>query len=488
MSHIVLLGMNHKTAPVEIREQLAVACRKEVNPLHMLPHLVHIDEMVFLSTCNRVEFLFTCRSLAEGMREIKAVLRTHLGLSSSTSLDSYLYVHKDLEAVNHLFKVASSLDSMIVGEPQILGQLKEAYRDAVEYRTVRVVLNRLMHKSFSVAKRVRTETCVGSCAVSVSYAAVELARKIFGDLKDKSVLLIGAGEMAELAAEHFLRQGVHRMMVANRTLERAMELASRFKAETVPFDRFLDELKATDIVVSSTAAQEPVIGYRDVRSRMRERRNRPLFFIDIAVPRDVDPRVNEIDNVYVYDIDDLQGVIDLNREERLSQARLAEHIIDEETIKFRNWMNSLSAVPTIVSVRQKAETIRRNEVRKTFSQLSDLSDREKKAIEVLTESIIKKLLHDPIVFLKKKAQREAQAIFMDFTQQLFNLAEDGEEAGATRRADLPAPPPNLSPDRAPEQTTPSHSAGQQAGSDNSFSEREARECAEDQTALRTANK
>ncbi len=430
MSHIVLLGMNHKTAPVELRERLAVACLKEVNPLHMLPHLEQVDEMVFLSTCNRVEFLFTCNSLAQGIRQIKAVLRTHIGLSDSVPLDSHLYVHNDLEAVKHLFMVASSLDSMILGEPQILGQLKHAYRDAVEYRTVRVVLNRLLHKSFSVAKRVRTETCIGSCAVSVSYAAVELARKIFGGLRDKSVLLIGAGEMAELAAEHFLRQGVRRMIVANRTLEKAMELAVRFKAETVAFDRFLEELKAIDIVVSSTGAQEPVIRYQDVRSRMRERRNKPLFFIDIAVPRDVDPRVNEIDNVYVYDIDDLEGVIDHNREERRNQALMAEHIIDEETIKFNNWMNSLSAVPTIVSVREKAERIRRNELRKTFSQLPDLSDSQKEAIETLTASIIKKLLHDPIVFLKKKAQRNAQAIYMDLTQQLFNLVEEASEEDA----------------------------------------------------------
>lgn len=421
MSKIVLLGMNHKTAPVEIRELLAVACRQEMNPLHMLPHLRHVEELIFLSTCNRVEFLFTCKSLAEGTREIKAALRTHMGLQPTVPLDSFLYVHEDLEAVKHLFLVASSLDSMIIGEPQILGQLKKAYRDAIEYRTVKVILNRLLHKSFSVAKRVRTETCIGSCAVSVSYAAVELARKIFGDLRDKRVLLIGAGEMAELAAEHFIRQGVHRMVVANRTLERAMELADRFRADTVSFDRFLEELKTTDIVVSSTGAQEPVIRYQDVRSRMRERRNKPLFFIDIAVPRDVDSRVNEIDNVYVYDIDDLQGIIDLNREERLNQAKTAEHIIDEETIKFRNWMNSLSAVPTIVSVREKAETIRRNEIRKTFAQLPNLSDKEKETIEILTESIIKKFLHDPIVFLKKKAQRDAQAVYMDFAQQLFNL-------------------------------------------------------------------
>ncbi len=428
MSNIVLVGMNHKTAPVEIRELLAVACRIDENPLHMLPCLRHVEELIVLSTCNRVELLFTCDSVADGVREIKAALSAHFGLPGSIALDSYLYVHEDLAAVKHLFLVASSLDSMIVGEPQILGQLKKAYREAVECRTVKVVLNRLLHKSFSVAKRVRTETCIGSCAVSVSYAAVELARKIFGDLGGKRVLLIGAGEMAELAAEHFLGQGVHQMVVANRTLERAMELARRFKAETVAFDHFLDELKTTDIVVSSTGAQEPIIGYQDVRSRMRGRRNRPLFFIDIAVPRDIDSRVNEIDNVYVYDIDDLQGVIDLNREERLHHAQIAEHIIDEETIKFKKWMNSLSAVPTIVSLREMAETIRRNEIRKTFAQLPNLSDREKEAIEILTESIIKKFLHGPTVFLKKKAQRDAQAVYMDFTQQLFNL--NGGTGGA----------------------------------------------------------
>ncbi|MCE5335198.1 MAG: glutamyl-tRNA reductase [Desulfobacteraceae bacterium] len=430
MCHIVLLGMNHKTAPVEIREQLAVACRQEVNPLHMLPRMEHVDEMVFLSTCNRVEFLFTCNSLQDGIQEVKTLLRTHVGLPVSTPPDNYLYVYENMEAVKHLFMVASSLDSMVLGEPQILGQMKDAYRAAVEYRTVKTVLNRLLHKAFSVAKRVRTETCIGSCAVSVSYAAVELARKIFGDIRDKKVMLIGAGEMAELAAEHFLAQGVRQLTVANRTLERAMELAGKFRAETVPFDCFLDALKSMDIVLSSTGAQQPIIRYQDVRSRMRERRNKPLFFIDIAVPRDIDPKVNEIDNVYVYDIDDLQGVIDINREERRNQAQLAEHLIDEETIKFKRWMNTLSAVPTIISLRAKAETIRRNEIRKTFAQLPDLSEREREAIEILTESIIKKFLHDPIVFLKKKAQRGTQATFMDFAQQFFNL-EDGDGADSS---------------------------------------------------------
>ncbi len=428
MGHIVLLGMNHKSAPVEIREQLAVACKSAVNPLHMLPHLKDVDELVFLSTCNRVEFLYTCGNLKDGTDEIKELLRVHVGLSASTPLDSYLYVYEDLDAVQHLFQVASSLDSMVLGEPQILGQLKDAYRDAVEFRTVKTILNRLLHKAFSVAKRVRTETCIGSCAVSVSYAAVELARKIFGELQDKKVLLIGAGEMCELAAGHFMAQGVRHMTVANRTIERAVELAKRFRADTVPFDSFLDAMMNVDIVLSSTGAQEPIICYEDVRTRMRKRRSKPLFFIDIAVPRDIDPKVNQIDNVYVYDIDDLQGVIDLNREERRKQAQLAQHIVDEETIKFKTWLNSLNAVPTIVAIREKAEMIRKNELKKTFAQLSGLSDREKEAIEVLTGAMIKKILHDPIVFLKKKAQRGTQPLFMDFTQQLFNLQEDNSDS------------------------------------------------------------
>jgi glutamyl-tRNA reductase len=232
--------------------------------------------------------------------------------------------------------------------------------------------------------------------------------------------------MAELAAEHFINQGVRQITVANRTLERAVELARRFRAETVSFDRFLDALKGMDIVLSSTGAHEPIIRYQDIRSRMRERRNKPIFFIDIAVPRDIDPKINEIDNVYLYDIDDLQGVIDLNKEERRSQAQLAEHIIDEETIKFRNWLNTLSAVPTIVSIREKAETIRQNELRKTFSQLPHLGEKDRESIEVLTESIIKKLLHDPIVFLKKKAQRGTHATFVDYAQQLFNISDGND--------------------------------------------------------------
>jgi glutamyl-tRNA reductase len=283
----------------------------------------------------------------------------------------------------------------------------------------------LLHKTFSVAKRVRSETSIGSHAVSISYAAVEMARKIFGALEDKRVLLIGAGEMAELAAEHFLSHGVRHLTVANRTLERAIDLARQFRATTVPFEHILDALKNVDIVLTSTGSPDPILRHQDVKSRMRERRNRPLFFIDIAVPRDVDPKINDLDNVYLYDIDDLQGIVDLNRDQRKKEAERAEHIIAEETLKFRAWLRTLGVVPTIVALRNKAETIRCNELQKTFSHLPHLTDRDRESIELLTQSIVKKILHDPILFLKKKSERDTMQTCVDYTQQLFNLEDGG---------------------------------------------------------------
>lgn len=418
--------MNHKTAAVELREQLALVCSNQASPLQLFPYLKQVEELFFLSTCNRVEILFTCLCYNEAVQEVKALLRTHLGSPSisAAQLDASFYVHKNEQAVRHLFRVCSSLDSMVVGEPQILGQIKSAYRDAIQYRTVGVILNRLLHKAFSVAKRVRSSTMIGSHAVSISYAAVELARKIFGELSDKRVLVIGAGEMAELAAEHFLAQGVRQMAVANRTMERAVELGRRFRAETVPFNGIMDVLKDVDIVLSSTGSPVPLLKYQDIKSRMRQRRNKPLFFIDIAVPRDIEQKVNEIDNVYLYDIDDLQGVIELNRAERQKEAERAEHIILEETVKFQDWLRTLDVVPTIVALREKAEAIRQNEIRKTFAQLPDLAEKERQAIEILTESILSKLLHDPILFLKKKAGRDSKQLFVDYTQQLFNLSNE----------------------------------------------------------------
>ena len=291
---IVLLGVNHKTTPLAIREKLALSSGYE-EPLRALGQLKELREYYLLSTCNRVEVLFTCRDIEQARASV--LERLFVNNLSKADLDQYIYQHVDDQAVEHLFLVAASLDSMIVGETQILGQLKEAYRQTAKYHGSGFILNKLLHKSFSVAKRVRTETRIGASAVSISYAAVEMARKIFGDLAGKKVLLIGAGEMAELAAEHLVGQGVAGVIVANRTLQRAVNLARCFNGQAVALEELQDQLEHVDIIISSTGSPGIILSKEDVRPVMRERRNRPLFFIDIAVPRDLDPSINDLDNV-----------------------------------------------------------------------------------------------------------------------------------------------------------------------------------------------
>jgi len=429
MDRIVLIGLNHKTAPVEIRERFNVVCVDTSGPLAELAKIRFLKESFYLSTCNRMEVLFTSSRLDEGISSVVGLLADIYG-QTRAALKPYLYTFIDQDAVKHLFRVACSLDSMVVGEPQILGQIKGAYRQTIEARTSGVILNRLLHKSFSVAKRVRTETRIGSSAVSISYAAVELAKKIFGELKGKNALLIGAGEMAELAAEHLLSNGVERIVVANRTLERALALARRFNGWTVPWEELVEELARIDIIVSSTGSPEPILTVEDVKKRMRARRNRPLFFIDIAVPRDIEPEVNRIDNVYLYNIDDLQGIVEINQTERAKEAVRAEHIIAAEALKFDAWLRTLEVVPTIVSIKDKAEQIRQAEVSRTISQLGPLSEGETQAIHVLTQSMVKKLLHDPILFLKRVSKRSRKDFYLDVARKLFDLDEDQMETGA----------------------------------------------------------
>jgi len=423
MARIVLIGLNHKTAPIEIREKFAVVCLDTSGPLERLAQLRVLKEAFYISTCNRMEVLFTTSTLDEGIGAVVGLLAEIYGRTSA-ALKPYLYTYIDQEAVKHLFRVGCSLDSMVVGEPQILGQVKDAYRQATEAKTSGVILNRLLHKSFSVAKKVRTETRIGSSAVSISYAAVELAKKIFQDLKGKIALLIGAGEMAELAAEHLLSNGVERIVVANRTLERALALAKRFRGTTVSWEELAEELRRVDIIISSTGSPELILSAEQVKQRMRARRNRPLFFIDIAVPRDIDPDINRIDNVYLYNIDDLQGIVEINRADRLKEAARAEHIISAEALKFDGWLRTLEVVPTIVSLREKAEQIQKAEMRKTLSQLNSLSAEEIEAIQVLTQSVANKLLHDPILFLKRTSTRERKDLYLDVTRKLFHLDEE----------------------------------------------------------------
>ena len=426
MIKIVTLGMNHETAPLELRECLARESGNAGSALASMRELECIKEGLFLSTCNRVEALYTSEA-PEKARKSVISLMSHLGGIPEHSLLSNLYTFEDIEAVRHIFRVASSLDSMVVGEPQILGQIKDAYYQATKEKTSGVVLNRLMHRAFHVAKRVRTETGVSDAAVSISYAAVELAKKIFYDLSGKRVLLIGAGEMAELAARHLMTHGVASITVANRTFRRAVQVAETFNGSPVSFEEIGAKLLEVDIVITSTASPEYVIDYEQVKSCLRKRRNRSLFFIDIAVPRDVEPRVNDLGNVYVYDIDDLKGVVEINMAQRKDEAVKAERIVQEEVIKFEKWLETLEVVPTIVSLREKAETIRQAELKKSLISLGHLTPSQMKALETLTLSLMEKIINDPILALKGRAARPTRDTYLDITRRLFDLDHENED-------------------------------------------------------------
>ncbi len=421
MSEIVLLGINHKTAPVEIRECIAFSQDDSVRALQTLHRNPLIDEVVLFSTCNRVEVLLVSKNKSQAISETKQFIADFNKIPIE-QFEKALYIHVNDEAVRHVFRVASSLDSMVVGEPQILGQVKEAYRTATTLKTSGVILNRLLHRTFFVAKRIRSETGIGDRAVSISYAAVELGKKIFGTLEEKKVLLIGAGEMAELAVEHLIRNKVGNILVANRTFANAVELAKQFNGKAIRFEEIGHCLTFADIIISSTGATDFIITREDVKRVIRSRRNRPIFFIDIAVPRDIDPEVNWLTNTYVYDIDDLKGVIDENIEDRQREAIKGERIVDEAVIRFREWYDGLDVVPTIIALRKKMETILEAEIKKTF-QSNKMIEPEANALQKMTDSIINKVLHDPTVFLKKNGMRDHTTLYIDIVRKLFKLDE-----------------------------------------------------------------
>jgi glutamyl-tRNA reductase len=420
---IVLIGVNHKTTPLAIREKLALSGGYD-EPLAALRGLACLSECFLLSTCNRVEVLYTCTDPDLAYREVLDSLFG--GRVSREEVAGCIYQYRDQEAVRHLFLVAASLDSMIVGEAQILGQLKEAYRFASEKKCSGMVLNKLLHKSFSVAKRVRTETRIGASAVSISYAAVELGKKIFGELKRKKVLLVGAGEMAELAAEHLVGQGVEEVIVANRTFARAVKLAGCYHGRAVALDELVDQLKYVDIIISSTGASGLILTKKDVAPVMRRRRYQPLFFIDIAVPRDLDPAINEIDNVYLYDIDDLNNVVEMNKAERDREAVKATRIVEEETLKFSAWLENMAVTPTIIALRAMADTISRGELERTLGRMENISPGERKALEKMAAAICAKMLHHPLQFLKSGHPCLDQQQRVEIVRDLFKL-EQGKE-------------------------------------------------------------
>ncbi|MBU0482115.1 MAG: glutamyl-tRNA reductase [Proteobacteria bacterium] len=417
--NILILGLNHKTAPVEIREKMAFSGDNPL-PLKELMSLEGCVECCMLSTCNRVEIISVSKHPDQTGRAMRRFLFGNSGLSEDES-EKYSYLHTGDDAVRHLFRVGASLDSMIVGEPQILGQLKQAYKIASEKNCTGAILNRFLHKSFSVAKRIRTETNIGGSAVSISFAAVELAKKILGELKGKTVMLLGAGEMAELAAEHLINQGIDHVVVVNRTFENAVKLAKRFNGSAAGLDELLTKLEDVDILISSTGATDLVLLRDQVKPVMKQRMNRPLFLIDIAVPRDLDPEINDLDNVYLYDIDDLKHVVDINKAERDKEAAKGERIVAEETMKFRQWLDGMEITPTIVALRKKAGLIWESEVARTLAKMDDPSPETIESIKKLGNAIIGKLLHNPILYLKSEGHEENKSERLALVRQLFAL-------------------------------------------------------------------
>ena len=411
---IMLGGLNHKTAGIELREDLVFSEDQTVLLLKKLQQHPVISEVILFSTCNRIEVLLAVSNSVAAWQAVKNGLAQDRHIHQE-QLEAAFYMHTGAEAARHLFRVGASLDSMMVGEPQILGQVKKAFGLAVRAGTSGMILNRLMHQTFRTAKRVRTETGIGDHAVSISYAAIELGRKIFGTLENKEVLLIGAGEMAELAVEHLINNRVASIYVANRTFERGLELAGRFKGTPVRFEEISVYLEFVDIVISSTGAAGLVVHQDQIKACLRKRKNKPLFFIDIAVPRDIDPRINRIRNNFVYDIDDLNGVVEENLSDRRQEAVKAGHIIDEAVVNYRSWYKNLAVVPTIKALKAKLNQISNSETRKTLQNLR-LAPHDRDAIMRMTAAINRKILHDPILFLKNNQNT-------DLVHQLFNLNE-----------------------------------------------------------------
>lgn len=418
---LLLSGLSHKTAPVHVREKMAI-------PEDALPRALHelqrcgATEVVVLSTCNRVEFALSAPDTAEPVEILNRFFEEWKGADAG-AFQSHIYRHESRAAIHHLFRVAASLDSMVVGEPQILGQLKSAYAMARAEGTVGGLLELVLTRAFSVAKRVRSETGIGQMAVSVSYAAVELSRKIFGSLKGQTVMIIGSGKMGELAAKHLRRSGASRILVTNRTWERAQELAALFNGTAIEYNRFQQVLPEVDIVIASSGAPHYILNREDMQRVISLRRNRPVFLIDIAVPRNIDPQVNEIEGVFLYDVDDLEGVVNANIQERGRQAEEAEAIVTAEVEKTIARIQIESVTPTIVSLQEQLEDIRAGEVSRTLRRMQGLTPEQQQQIETMTKSIINKIAHGPISELRRNAGHPDGSQAIEWIRKVFHLQD-----------------------------------------------------------------
>ncbi|MFQ5872244.1 MAG: glutamyl-tRNA reductase [Dehalococcoidia bacterium] len=420
-TQIITLGLSYKTTPVELREKLHVAVEDLPQLLDILGRGSTVLERMMLSTCNRIEAYAVVEEPEAAKEHIVRTLAAY-GKLSGAAFEDRLYVYTDARAMRHLFRVAASLDSMVVGEPQILGQVKQAYEIAREAGATGAVLNHLLERALSVGKRVRTETGIAQAACSVPSAAVELAEKIFGDLTSRPVLILGAGKMAEVAARHLAKRTKH-IAVANRSFERAQELARRLAGRAVRFEEVNRELLHADVVLSSTGASHYLLSRGAVETVMGSRRNRPIFLIDIAVPRNIDPGVNQLDNVYLYDIDDLAKVVRTNRQERQKEAERAETMVEKEVGRFLVWLRNREMAPTIISLREKIEAIRAVELTKALNRLGRLSPEDRATVETLTTSLVNKILHTPVAALKRQSVSDTGHQYVQVLQWLFGLDE-----------------------------------------------------------------
>jgi len=417
---LLVTGVSHKTAPVAVRERLAFAAGALPGALARLRACDGISEALILSTCNRVEVMVTCEDGCEAQPAVDAFLREAYK-QPLDGLEPHLYRFEGRDAIHHIFRVASSLDSMVVGEPQILGQLKQAYNLAREQGALSGLLENVLERAFSVAKRVRSETGIGQMAVSVSFAAVELARKIFGSLAGRTVMIVGAGKMSELAARHLRRSGASHIYVTNRTWERALELAEVFQGTPVEYDRFAAALPEVDILIASSGAPHYILNKGDIERVIAARRNRPMFLIDIAVPRNIAPAVNDVDNAFLYDIDDLEEVVKANLRERFKEAEHAEQIVTHEVERMVARLKVQEVTPTIVSLQEQLEQVRLTELEKARRRLGPLTPQQEEVLEALTRGIVNKIAHGPISELRRQAGRPEGVPVIAAIRRVFGL-------------------------------------------------------------------
>ena len=418
---VIVFGLNHNSAPIEVREKLYVP--DEVVPV-LLKELKEegVGESVVLSTCNRTEFYFSCDNVDATVQKIHRILARHMEIRREW-LGDYTYLFRDADAYRHIFLVASGVDSMVVGEPQILGQVKDAYRLAVDNNSTGFFLDKVFHRTFNVAKKVRTDTRIGYNPVSISSMAIDLSRKIFGELTGKKILVIGVGEMCEIALRHFRKEGLGDIFITNRTFQNAQKLAEDIVGTPYPFDELPELLTKVDMVLSSTGSERPIIDRVLVHGVMKKRKHRPLFFIDIAVPRDVEPGVNDIENVYLYDIDDLKDLSQIHLSDRLKESEKAHAIVDEEVEKFTAWLKQLDTNPLISDIYEKVEALRSRELAKTIQKLKNVDDGTVKAIDILTKGLVNKLIHPHVALIRKTGSPAV----LDIMKKLFKLEESDEE-------------------------------------------------------------